>query len=814
MKLRAVSVFLALFSLIIAWSGPVEAQWVKDGIPVTDHEDPANSSVVTDGSRGAIFVWQIWEDTERRIYAQRINASGVIQWTAGGDSVTTVPGDQNLPAAISDGAGGVIVSWVNSWGDEVHELFYDDIYVQRIDENGNLLWGPGGVLVRSDSTGVLWPKLALDSSGGVVITWPDRRSETNWDIYAQRVDNTGLLQWAANGVGVCLQSGDQVEPRIISDGVGGSIISWQDYRSGDYDIYAERLDQYGTALWSGAAVCVYPTYNQTDLVMVSDDAGGVIIVWLDSRHLFSYLYGQRLDSTGTSQWTSNGILMHTEVIPGAAPEHHGIARDGSGGVFVTWSDARNYDDSGVYAQHFDSSGNNLWSSDLKVCDEPGNQSEPEIASREGGGAAVTWKDERAGDEDIFAQIFDSTGTLLLSETGGAVCINDYSQNRPILASDEAEGAIIAWFDYRTVTSSLYAQHVGINDGWYTTDPEIISIDDIYPDQGGWARINLAASIYDQAEAAYVATGYNVWRKMDGAVMAGVEKYPDMLTDYIPMACSDEELLKGITLYGAHAATIGLPPGSWESVAYVPAIQDSLYYIAVPTRDDSASSGIPWETYVVSVHTTEPSFYLFSEPDSGYSVDNIAPEPPAGLAVAYNTGSGNQLSWDRSPESDFHMYRIYRSTDPDFIPGSGNLVKETTTESWSDPDYDGWDVYYKVSALDEAGNESEAASPGSTTGDESPGVPKSFALYQNAPNPFNPSTRIVFDLPSPVHVKLFVFNVNGELVSRIINRRMAEGRKKVSWNATDSRGNALASGVYFYRLEAGDFVQTRKMVLMR
>ena len=98
--------------------------------------------------------------------------------------------------------------------------------------------------------------------------------------------------------------------------------------------------------------------------------------------------------------------------------------------------------------------------------------------------------------------------------------------------------------------------------------------------------------------------------------------------------------------------------------------------------------------------------------------------------------------------------------------------------------------------------------------EQTGPPRTTALFANAPNPFNPTTTIRFDLPRAVHVKLNIYNVKGELVSTIVDRNMTEGRKEFSWTATDHRGRSVASGIYFYHLVAGDFVRTKKMVLLR
>mgnify|MGYP001813377118 FL=1 len=92
--------------------------------------------------------------------------------------------------------------------------------------------------------------------------------------------------------------------------------------------------------------------------------------------------------------------------------------------------------------------------------------------------------------------------------------------------------------------------------------------------------------------------------------------------------------------------------------------------------------------------------------------------------------------------------------------------------------------------------------------------RDIVLHQNYPNPFNPTTVIRFDLPRPANVSLRVYNVKGELVSTLIDGRLAEGSREVTWNATDDRGRRVASGVYFYRLSAGDIIQTKKMILLR
>jgi hypothetical protein len=88
-----------------------------------------------------------------------------------------------------------------------------------------------------------------------------------------------------------------------------------------------------------------------------------------------------------------------------------------------------------------------------------------------------------------------------------------------------------------------------------------------------------------------------------------------------------------------------------------------------------------------------------------------------------------------------------------------------------------------------------------------------ALNGNFPNPFNPETTINYDLKESAKVRLEVYNLKGQLVRSLVNDNQSAGRYRVVFDARDNRGNSLASGVYLYRLHAGDYTATRKMMLM-
>ncbi len=94
------------------------------------------------------------------------------------------------------------------------------------------------------------------------------------------------------------------------------------------------------------------------------------------------------------------------------------------------------------------------------------------------------------------------------------------------------------------------------------------------------------------------------------------------------------------------------------------------------------------------------------------------------------------------------------------------------------------------------------------------LPNRYHLYANYPNPFNPTTVVAYDLPTVTQVKLEVFNVLGQHVATLVDEEQTAGRHQAQWDSRDSQGNIVSTGIYFYRLTAGDYVNSRKMMLLK
>ncbi len=94
------------------------------------------------------------------------------------------------------------------------------------------------------------------------------------------------------------------------------------------------------------------------------------------------------------------------------------------------------------------------------------------------------------------------------------------------------------------------------------------------------------------------------------------------------------------------------------------------------------------------------------------------------------------------------------------------------------------------------------------------VPQEFSLHQNYPNPFNPLTTINYDLPNRSRVNLVIYDIMGREVITLLNEEKNEGYHSIIWNTRNNVGTPVSAGIYFYQIQAKDFVKTRKMVLLK
>jgi hypothetical protein len=787
-------------ALVLCTASPVNAGWPNSplvNVPLdTSIGDQNYPAVVSDGAGGAIVTWY---DTD--IHAQRIATGGAAQWLTDGVSLCGASGIQQFPAIASDDAGGAIVTWQDGRGGWI------DIYAQRVSAAGAVLWASDGVAICMAVDNQFTPAIVPDGTGGAIVAWYDRRNVSSIDVYAQRISAAGVVQWTANGVALCTGTVFPYDsPVIVPDGAGGAIVAWQDSRNGssNLDIFAQRISAGGTVQWAtnGVAVCAAAGVQDVP-AMVSDDAGGAVLLWRDARTGSTIdLHAQRISAAGAVQWSANGVALCSATADLRFPV---ITSDGAGGAIAAWYDSRTggYD---VYAQRISAAGAVQWTaSGVPLCTASGEQQYPAIVPDGAGGAIVVWHDSRTGTYDIYIQRISAAGAVQWAADGLALCTAHNIQEYPAIAADGAGGAIAAWMDGRSNNNmDIYAQRVD-RWGYLGVQPPSLSVRDVPNDQGGQVSVYWSASPLDSFPA-YAISDYFIWRQ-------------------VPSSLAQAALARGARVLPAGATPEGTPRGAirattsatgtyyWELVDGQVAQGFPGYSYVAPTTCDSVAGANPRTAFMIEARGAQAQQWWFSDPDSGYSVDNLAPATPSPFTGQY-LGGTTRLHWGVSTAADFATFRLYRGTTVGFVPAAGNLVVSKVDTGYVD--VAGSPYYYKVCAVDIHGNVSAYAflQPSGTAGVPPGTLPHELALSAPAPNPLRGASTLRLALPRAAHVSLAVFDQQGRRVRTLADGELAAGEHPFTWDGRDDGGRAVASALYFVRLETGGRAISRRLVVVR
>ncbi len=408
----------------------------------------------SDGSGGAYVLWVnislIFTPSPQidkvRLYVQRVNSTGGIHWNTPvllfTYDPTRYPDQTNTPLAICpDEAGGAIAVWSDIYSPSSHRIL-----AQRIHPNGSKLWANPYVTVKDtaiNSLDVSGPQIVSDGAGGVIITWEDRRVP-NSDIYIQHLDSGGTPQLTTGGLAICSFAQDQKNPMICSDLAGGAIVAWMDFRSTtNFDIYAQHVPSSGIPQWTTNGLPICTAMSVVAIHMCSDGSGGAIITWEAGGNICA----QRVAS-GAVQWTGGlcgPIVCDAPSLQAGAQ----IASDGAHGCYITWQDLRS-GDYDIFVQRLNSTGAPVWQNNgIPICNLSHDQYYPQICPDNTDGAVITWQDYRnSAHWDIFAQHIDATGQIQLPAQGDDICSTTGNQEGPLIVNAGKGNVLILWVDLR------------------------------------------------------------------------------------------------------------------------------------------------------------------------------------------------------------------------------------------------------------------------------------------------------------------------------------------------------------------------------
>jgi hypothetical protein len=789
-------------------------------------------SLASDGHGGAYVVWinaclTTVSTAPQTLSLQHILRRGAVDpaWPAAGLLISTTT---NGGSVIPDGSGGVLVGW-----DDVRAFATNgrDVYMTHVRANGTIdpAWPAGGLAVCTAPGWQTGPNMIADGAGGAFAAWVDRRDSvtTGLDIYAAHVKVGGVIDpaWPANGRVVCNAANTQTFESLVRDGTTGFFVTWQDRRNfatSNYDVYAQHVHGDGTIdpAWPANGLAVSSqTWAEDFPTSTSDGSGGLYVAWqtflapgpLPSQAVIL----QHVLASGAvdPSWPTAGVSPDPTTL--SDEEFPILVPDGANGVLLAWTGVFGSDTTyDVGALHFLANGtaDPLWPSAGRQIPLPGNQTMYSgLSVSDGqGGLILEWDDDRTPSASQYAVRIDNDGKIDANwiPTGVAVTTAPCGLNGRFSAgvvTDSSGGAIYAWSDQRDSAATgynTYAQLVTKDGRLGLAPPSIDQVRDVPGDQGGKVTVYWTSSSYDTLPHDPVAD-YEVWRLINATSANSVIKQRARPASNAPHQVGDIE-----------ARGLGAQTTYWEFLASIPALATLSYAYSVATTADSSPAGIPWETFEIvgRLNAAAGGDFGASEPDSGYSVDNLAPPTPSNFIGQYTAGTA-QLSWDPSIAVDLAGYRVYRGTSVGFAPSSLNRIASPTNTHIADAA--GGTYFYKLTAIDIHGNESAPATllpTGAAAADEL--TPTVLALARPSPSPASDATMIRLSLPQATTIELAVFDASGRRVRTLLSGARSPGIYASAWDLRDDERRPVATGVYFIRLDAGSRKLTTHVVVMR
>lgn len=755
--------------------------------------------------------------------------------------------DQSAYDITKDASGNIIIvgelyGTVDFGGGPLVSAGGSDIFIAKFDAAGNHLWSKrfgdaafqGANAVTTDAGGnivvVGTASGTVDFGGGPIAT------AGNGDVFVARFSPAGGNIYSnvfgdanvdfAGGVAVDASNNIVVVGQFAGsiDFGGGMLTS-----AGNYDIFVAKINPLGVYIWSKSFGDVQYDYGQG---VATDSAGNVILI--GSYGGTVDFGGGPLVSAGSNDIVVakfNGTGAHTwsKSFGNTGYETpYGIVLDDMDNIIVDGYFSGTVDFGGgflpgagleAFLVEFDPTGAHVWSKSF------GGSAPTQIADAvdRGANGDIVIAGYFNGDIDLgagtvyavggwngFVARYDATGNYIWSQTfGNAPTTYAYGVVMDAAGNVAVTGDFNGDIDFGggNFTSSGFDAYLA--KFWQTH--EIVDVSDVPGDQGG--QVNIAWDAFGaDTPAEHAITDYTLWRGITVAAYSALVESGATVSAAPP---TEAQLQTGafVRVEQTEQATY-----YWQLMKTVPAYYLPNYYDQVPTQFDSTSVSNEYQYFQIIAHTANPYVFYVSDPDSGYSVDNLPPAMVINLTGEQVSGPGGlAMTWSPNTEADLDHYVVYRSTTPDFVPGPGNVIGMTTDPTLEDGSWT-WDsgYYYKVAAVDEHGNEGKPAllGPGFVVGVEPVSVPERNFLGNAMPNPFNPTTTIAYGLKEGAHVTLRIYDASGQLVRTLVDGLKPAGPGEVTWFGRDDQGRQVASGVYFYRLETGTESFSRKMVLLK
>lgn len=775
-------------------------------------------------SRGKVYLFYR-NQTSGEIFASRFNGDLTI------DRPAVLVNDTSAGAYAGpfDAAlfpdGRVVIVWENygASSQTISMRIYDSAGVSQL--------GPAAVPSDISTTQKWVPSVAIDPSSGFLVAWEDYRNGQA-DIYARQFSGSGTPVGADFSI-VPPPSSDfaQYAPRVAFCGADKYVIGWHDRRQGQ-EIFIQQYHPVTGLVGVNRLISTPDTLTTNwDLNLSVSPAGTMTATWGTfgaANNIMSLRFAAGLVPIGTPtprNLTSTGRRWSP-----------GVSYATNTRYATAWTEFQN-EDANINLMLFDTAATRVLVAEVTLNDDQvGSPStHPDIAVGTDWYDLVVFESRRHDAGDIYCQAVSAPGIKpdynqkVSQDTGASL------QSEPAIASGNGK-SLVVWVDSRPL-AGVAGQRIfgrfGSSIGYFTENEFCISD-------------TLQAAVKSSPKARIAKTGRTLivwldkrsgnlqvwgrWLTSTGALDAAEFQISNAGADLN----NDELSLSVDTLGRFYVVWLDRAPAAptvkcrWYSAdksaggsfSWAPNFGINISEMAVDDFSDG-NVGVLW----TGVDSIVNRLYFAVLTPGGSLVRqllDITDHPQADAekpAVSIAENGYVSAGWVDHRAGNRRVY--YQVFDAALSPLDINQpVSAATPEfmtspvthtsrgrawfAWVDPRANGLQVYLANTIYLPTGVD-----------DPNTALPSEYRLEQNYPNPFNPSTTIEFALPRAANVTLTIFNLLGREVTRLADdQRFLAGTHRIVWDGLDQSGNQTASGVYFYRLTAGDFTEQRKMILVK
>ncbi|MBU36226.1 MAG: hypothetical protein CMG29_03355 [Candidatus Marinimicrobia bacterium] len=817
------------------WSNPIVAAG-----PVVFPMGNWSQQSVADADSGSFSAWTEMSGNAQSAVVQHISGDGALSWTGSVDLSANSSNFRMSPQlTVADDTQELMAVWREANGSQSQR----GVYAQRLDSSGNRLWGANGTAVVGLNSNYDYLDLSVAGFGDdLIAAYIEQSVNMNGDIYAARLDADGNYVWTG-GAATVTNSGSPKSDMMTGKGLGCLFIAWTENGS----VYTHCLLEDGTlGAPDAGGVLLVPSEYPTIQAAIDSASDGDMVLVADGIYT----------GTGNKELTWNGNEKHITVMSANGPDSCIIDLEGSGRAFTFISglgdDAIWITPEDVIEGFTISNGSSSSYGGAIYC-YYGYQNDvsPTISNCvfknntavyggaitiDGGSSTITncvfdsnsadyggavYIGSAGGDSGPLFQnctFLDNSADLHWNGQGGAFYLSNISTSANCRIwnnnfngnSAPNGGAIYFSTSSPDVTENLFTNNSA------STNASTLYIYNYY----GPTISNCTIANNTGPEAVY-CYGFN-------GTVEPVFVNTIVRDDSSAFAFDDTSqanpTISYCNLEGGFPITGTVGGGNIDADPLFCNPDSGDYTLAenspcVGTGEDGANMG----TYGVGCgpYNFTPTEFSLTEPSNNTAI----------MIDASNVDNGSiTFSWDESSDAndDLLLY-LMRAASAEI----GNHGLDTNATSFSVAYADiiedmiennvtvatlEWTVHV-TDGIDtlEANN-----APFTVTIDGGYAMsvylesllPDKFAFHQNFPNPFNPVTTLRYDLPENSFVNVTIYDMLGRGIRTLVNTTQDAGFKSVIWNATNDFGKPVSAGVYLYQIQAGDFIQTKKMVLLK